>query len=79
MSVALDKCEAPKVESPGREVPSILRFRRLLRYREVCLLTGLSLTKVKELVQAGRIRSVTIDSSRRIPIEEIDRIAASGL
>jgi excisionase family DNA binding protein len=73
----------PEAESPRsaakRAALAPLFPGRLLRYREFCALTGIGLSKAKELVLSGRVRSVRIDSARRIPISEVDRIEAEGL
>lgn len=45
--------------------------RWLLRVDEVAALLGLSRAKVYGLIQAGRIPSVRIDSSRRVPADAL--------
>jgi hypothetical protein len=37
-------------------------------------MTGIGLSKLKELIKAGRVRVVGVDTLRRIPIEELDRV-----
>lgn len=64
----------PRATRSKRDAQSFVRFRRYLRYREFCLMTGIGLSKLKELIKAGRVRVVGVDTLRRIPIEELDRV-----
>jgi excisionase family DNA binding protein len=57
----------------------VVETQLLLRYREVAAMLGLSVSFVKRETLAGRIRSVTLRTARRIPFSEVDRIARSGI
>jgi excisionase family DNA binding protein len=50
--------------------------RRLLVVDDVCKVLSLSRSKVYQLIDSGRLRSVLIDRSRRVPVEAIDEFIA---
>jgi excisionase family DNA binding protein len=52
---------------------------KLLRYREVAVQLGVSLSFVKQHVLAGRIASVTLGTARRVTQAEVDRIVRQGI
>lgn len=52
--------------------------RKLYTANNAARALDLSRSKVYDLMKRGRLRYVLIDGDRRIPAEEIDRIAAQG-
>lgn len=50
---------------------------RLLRVEDAAALLGLSRSVVYELIGSGRLESVTVGRSRRIPVAALDAFVAS--
>jgi excisionase family DNA binding protein len=51
--------------------------QQLLTVPQVAEALNLSKAKIWALVSSGRIRSVKIDASRRVPVEAVDEFVAS--
>jgi len=45
---------------------------RLLKPEEAALVLALSRSKVYELMRSGRLQTIKIDGSRRVPVEAVD-------
>lgn len=52
--------------------------KKLYSPNRAALVLELSRSKVYDLMKTGKLRFVLIDSDRRIPASEIDRIAREG-
>ncbi len=55
-----------------------IESRKLYSVNTAALALDLSRSKIYDLMKAGALRYVLIGSDRRIPTDEIDRIAAEG-
>jgi excisionase family DNA binding protein len=49
---------------------------RLLKPEEAALVLALSRSKVYELMRSGRLHTIKIDGSRRVPVEAVDDFIA---
>lgn len=56
---------------------SVLAELRLLRISEAGEVLGLGVSKVHQLVASGRLKSVKLDSARRIPLAALREFIAS--
>lgn len=52
------------------EIPELIG-KRNLRITEAAEYLGLGRSKVYELIQSGRLRSIKIDAARRVPVDAI--------
>lgn len=59
-----------------KEIPE-LRGRRNLRVSEVCTVLGLGRSKVYELFEDGRLRSLKIDGARRVSVAAVEEFLAT--
>ena len=68
---------APDPAEGDRGAPDTIRLERLLySVREAAQLLSIGRVKFYELVAAGRIESVRLDGSRRIPREALEEFIA---
>jgi excisionase family DNA binding protein len=55
------------------------QLRQLYSVNRAAETLDLSRSKLYELMKRGQLRFVMVDSDRRIPLSEIERIAAEGI
>jgi excisionase family DNA binding protein len=51
----------------------------LLTYAQVAQMLRISLSKVKELVRTGQLKTIAIDSSKRVPVSDVHRFVVDRL
>jgi excisionase family DNA binding protein len=74
-AAAFDRAQAESNQTAADDLcPSPL----LLRVREFADALGISISFAKQLVAAGKVRSIRIQTAVRIPASELERISKNG-